>query len=75
MSKHIDLNIYVKELQDDDRQNLVSVLASQAGVISTRMNEYIQRLVTIEYDPEQVQSKRLITTIAQHGYQGRLIGI
>ena len=75
MNQQIEMNIYVKDLQADDTHNLVTALSNQAGVLSAKMNAYIQRLVTITFNYEQVAGSLIIQNLAKQGFQGRLIGI
>ncbi|BAV34200.1 hypothetical protein SCL_1909 [Sulfuricaulis limicola] len=54
---------------------LESELGGIRGVSRARVSQRARRLVLVDYDPETVNSQKILGTVVRHGFDARLIGM
>ena len=72
----VDVTIHVDENLDVVQRNTVDQqLRSLDGVISVHNAGKTPHLMTIEYDPQQIDSTRLLNTVKATGVHAEMIGL
>ena len=54
---------------------LESELGGIHGVSRARVSSRARRLVLVDYDPETVNSQKILGAVVRHGFDARLIGM
>ena len=67
---HID-----QELRDEEIEELARDIGCVPGVYSACVNDRARHLMLIEYDPEGVRARQLLTMVRQHGVGAALVGL
>ena len=69
-----DILIHVNETTDDNEKNdLVSVLREMDGVIAPRFSK--EHLLLVAYNAEIMTTSSLLNAVQKKGYQAQLIGL
>lgn len=75
-NKAIDVLVYIQRgEQSGMASNAVKQLSHMPGVIGTRVNPNIKRLVSVQYDPEQLSGSAILHGIQKNGCIASLIGM
>lgn len=68
----VDLKQVISRKHGDE---LESVLGGIRGVSRARVSARARRLVLVDYNPETVNSKKILGTVVRRGFDARLIGM
>ena len=72
----VDVTIHVDEdLDTAQRSTVDQQLRALDGVVSVHNADKTPHLVTIEYDPEKLDSTRLLNTVKAIGVHAEMIGL
>lgn len=72
----VDVTIHVDENLDAAQRNTVDQqLRGLDGVISVHNADKTPHLLTIEYDPQQIDSVRLLNAVKATGVHAEMIGL
>jgi len=73
---HTDVVIHIdEELGDQDLYDIERDIGLLSGVYSACVNDQARHLMSIDYDPEDVQAADLLSRVRQHGVSAELIGL
>jgi hypothetical protein len=77
MSNHMaDVTIHIDEETDHEtRERIQDVLRELPGVMAASSHDERPHLMVVEYDPEQVNSRKLLDTVTASGVHAELIGL
>ncbi|WP_126453324.1 hypothetical protein [Sulfuriflexus mobilis] len=71
-----DLIIHVNEtLAASERTALEDVLRQSNGVVAPRFNKETPHLLLVAYNPEQIDSHKLLHQVKAGGYTAQLLGM
>jgi len=65
----------MQSLSTEHGNQLVTELREQQGVKQAWVSPRTRRLLFVEYDPIMTDSKVILGTVIQHGYDARLVGM
>jgi hypothetical protein len=68
----VDLKQAISHKRGDE---LESELGGIQGVSRARVSSRARRLVLVDYDPETVNSQKILGTVVRQGFDARLIGM
>jgi copper chaperone CopZ len=68
----VDLKQVISRKHGDE---LESELGGIRGVSRVQVSPRARRLVLVDYDPETVNSQKILGTVVRHGFDARLIGM
>ena len=72
----VDVTIHIDEELDTARQERVEqALRAMGGVVSVHNAQNAPHLTMVEYDPQVMDSTRLLASVRAQGVQAELIGI
>ena len=71
-----DVTIHIDETIDAEaRERIQDELCGMSGVMAASSHEEKPHLVVVEYDPERINSHRLLDTVTASGVHAQLIGL
>lgn len=73
-----DITLHIdEELNDAARDSLEDAIRSRDGVVSVHFNTNAKHphLAVVEFNPEKVSSRDLLSIVQFQGYHGELIGL
>lgn len=68
----VDLKRVVSRKHGGELENEISGIQ---GVSRVRVSSRARRLVLVDYDPETVNSQKILGTVVRQGFDARLIGM
>jgi len=75
-NKTVDIMIYIKPSADQGQvASVVKRLAHTPGVIMSRVNSKIKRLINVTYDPDQLSSRAILQGVKQNISEASLVGM
>ena len=75
-TRTVDVYLYVKNLNKPEvAAGMSKAIGDIAGVISASINPNVNKLLTVNYEPERVSTGMLIDAMELHGYKGSLVGM
>lgn len=77
MSTHMaDVTIHIDESTDHStRERIQDALRELRGVMAASSHDERPHLMVVEYDPKQVDSRKLLDTVTASGVHAELIGL
>jgi hypothetical protein len=77
MSNHMaDVTIHIDENTDHaTRERIQDALRELPGVMAASSHDERPHLMVVEYDPEQVNSRKLLDTVTASGVHAELVGL
>ncbi len=77
MSTHMaDVTIHIDENTDHaTRERIQDTLRELAGVMAASSHDERPHLMVVEYDPERIDSRKLLDTVTASGVHAELIGL
>lgn len=74
--KSIDVYVYVQDNNGTDALARIQArLGRIAGIVQTRMNQYVRPLMAVKYNPDEINSHAIIRMIRQEGCNASLVGM
>jgi len=71
-----DLLIHVNEtLDSNERESLQEELRKLYGVIAPRFNRETPHLLLVSYEPQEIDSLKLLNRVKANGYHAQLVGM
>lgn len=74
--KMVDVTLHIdEEITREQRESLRDQLLELDGVMAANYRDNQPHLMIVEYNPDQIASKRLVETAEQRGYHAELVGL
>jgi hypothetical protein len=71
----VEIVVHVSEsLEDEQRDNLVSALEKEAGIVSAEFCPLRYHLILVRYDRDRYSSQDVLSAVGAQKLQARLIG-
>ena len=72
----VDITLHVDEnLNNEQKESLEESLRSLDGVVSVHNSEKTPHLTIVQYNPDQMDSKRILKRVTDQGAHAELIGM
>lgn len=73
----VDVYIYIpsKENNDVSSSSVIGTVTNVVGVVKARVNQYVNHLLTVEYDPDHVSSQDILSAVKEQESTATLIGM
>lgn len=76
MTDMTDVTIHIDEtLKPDRMEQLRDSLLEKSGVMAAVYRKENPHLMVVEYDPQRIDSHKLLMTVESHGVHAELIGM
>jgi hypothetical protein len=75
--KTVDVLIHVHpELSGEDRAKVMQRVSASVGVVSASFDKHKHpHAMTVQYDPDAVQSKQILEVVRQHDPAASMVGL
>jgi hypothetical protein len=74
--KLVDVTIHIDENVDHDQRDAVQDrLRSMGGVVAAASHDERPHLMVVEYDPDRIDSQRILSAVRDAGVHAELIGL
>ena len=72
----VDVLIHIRPGSDTDLiAGAIKQVTCISGVIAAKINPWVQSLISINYNPEQLSSTDIIKSVRRNGYTASMIGM
>jgi hypothetical protein len=76
VDKMADVTIHIDEaVPAEEREGLQDRLRSLDGVMAAASQEHTPHLVVVEYNPDLIDSRKILDTVTDSGVHAELIGM
>lgn len=76
MGRKADVTLHIDEELDDARTaEVCEVLKGANGILSARCAEHKRHLYVVEFDPDHIDGKGILSHVTRQGLHGELIGL
>jgi hypothetical protein len=72
-NNNIELFIYVPD--PDKVPSIMEKVSQIAGVVKTRVNQFVTPIVDVEYDPHSISSDVIVNAMNHNGVRVALVGM
>jgi hypothetical protein len=75
-ANNVDVFVLVKGATDKTGMTpILERIRKTTGVNQVRVNEHVQSLLLVEYDPAETCSQNIMASIQQQGYRAAFVGM
>jgi hypothetical protein len=74
--KMVDVTIHIDEtVAAEEREGIQDKLRSLDGVMAAASHDHTPHLMVVEYNPELIDSRKILDTVTDSGVHAELIGM